>query len=140
MWNLIAPQPGIRSTHPALEGEILTTRAPGASCIHNRGLWAHSGTSGKAASAGDVRDTGLNPELGRSPGGGNGNPFQYPCLEDPMNRRAWWATVYGVAKSHMTERLNNMILAGASTWLVTQPVTLPRCPSKLLSVPFRTPF
>ena len=34
-----------------------------------------------------------------SPGGGNGNPLQYSCLENPMDRRAWWATVHGVAKS-----------------------------------------
>ena len=40
------------------------------------------------ASSGDLRDTGLIPELGRSPGGGNGNPLQYSCLKDPMNRGA----------------------------------------------------
>ena len=37
--------------------------------------------------------------LGRSPGEGNGKPFQYSCLENPMDREAWWATVHGVAKS-----------------------------------------
>ena len=37
------------------------------------------------------------PELGRSPGEGNGNPLQYSCLENPMDRAAWWATVHGVA-------------------------------------------
>ena len=36
--------------------------------------------------------------MGRSPGGGNGNPLQYSCLENPMDRGAWWATVQGVAK------------------------------------------
>ena len=41
----------------------------------------------------------LIPGLGRSPGGGNSNPSQYPHLENPMDRRAWWATVHGVAKS-----------------------------------------
>ena len=51
------------------------------------------------ANAGDVRDAGLIPELGRSPGGGNGNPLQYSCLENSMDRGAWWATVHGVAKS-----------------------------------------
>ena len=51
------------------------------------------------ANAGDVRDVGLIPELGRSPGGGNGYPLQYSCLENPMDRRAWWATVHSVAKS-----------------------------------------
>ena len=42
-------------------------------------------------------DPGLIPGLGRSPGGGNGNPLQYSCLENPMDRGAWWATVCGVA-------------------------------------------
>ena len=51
------------------------------------------------ASAGDVRDTGSIPELGGSPGGGNGNSLQYSYLENPMDRGAWQATVYGVAKS-----------------------------------------
>ena len=39
------------------------------------------------------------PGLGRSPGEGNGNPLQYSCLENPMDRGAWWATVHGVAKN-----------------------------------------
>ena len=39
------------------------------------------------------------PGSGRCPGDGNGNPFQYSCLENPMGRGAWWATVHGVAKS-----------------------------------------
>ena len=51
------------------------------------------------ANAGDVRDVGSIPGLGRSPGGGHGNPLQYSCLENPMDRGAWWATVHGVAKS-----------------------------------------
>ena len=38
------------------------------------------------------------PGSGRSPGGGSGNPLQYSCLENPMDREAWWATVHGVAK------------------------------------------
>jgi len=46
-----------------------------------------------------VGDPGLSPGLGRSPGEGNGNPLQYYCLENPMDRGAWQATVYGVAKS-----------------------------------------
>ena len=52
-----------------------------------------------SASAGDTRDTGLTPDSGRSPGGGNGNPLQYSCLENPMDRGAWQAMVYRVAKS-----------------------------------------
>ena len=51
------------------------------------------------ASTGDVRDVGLTPGLGRSPRGGHGNPLQYSCLENPMHREAWWATVHGIAKS-----------------------------------------
>ena len=43
-------------------------------------------------------DAGLIPGLERSPGEGNGNPLQYSCLENPMDRGAWWATVHGVAK------------------------------------------
>ena len=67
------------------------------------------------ANAGDVRDTDSIPELGRSPGGGLGNPFQYSCLENPHGQRslagssiltwripvergAWWVTVHAVAK------------------------------------------
>ena len=44
-------------------------------------------------------DVGLIPGSGRSAGEGNGNPLQYPCLGNPMNRGAWWATVHRVAKS-----------------------------------------
>ena len=51
------------------------------------------------ANAGDIRDTGSIPGLGRSPGEGSSNPLQYSCLENPMGRGAWWATVHGVAKS-----------------------------------------
>ena len=47
----------------------------------------------------DAGDAGLTPRLGRSPGEENGNTFQYSCLENPMDRGAWWATVHGVAKS-----------------------------------------
>ena len=49
--------------------------------------------------AGDGRDVGLIPGSGRSPGGGHGNPPQYSCLENPMDRGPWWATVGRVAKS-----------------------------------------
>ena len=52
-----------------------------------------------AANAGDIRDVGLIPGLGRSPGEGYGNPLQYSCLENPMDRGAWWAIVHGVPKS-----------------------------------------
>ena len=47
----------------------------------------------------DARDAGSIPGSGRSPAGGNGNPFQYSCLKNPMDRGAWQAVVHGVAKS-----------------------------------------
>ena len=51
------------------------------------------------ANAGDVRDVGSIPGLGRFPGGGHGNPLQCSCLENPRDGGAWWAAVYGVAQS-----------------------------------------
>ena len=51
------------------------------------------------ANAGDLRDVGSIPGSGRSPGKGNANPLQYSCLENLIDRGAWWATVYRVAKS-----------------------------------------
>ena len=61
------------------------------------------------ASAEDSRDGGSTPGLGRSPGGEHGNPLQYSCLENPLDRGAWWATVHGVAKSQT--RLSNKTVA-----------------------------
>ena len=49
--------------------------------------------------AGDIRDVGSIPGSGRAPGGGHGNPFQYSCLQNPMDRGAWQATVQRVAQS-----------------------------------------
>ena len=50
------------------------------------------------ANAGDIRDAGSIPGSGMSSGGWHGNPLQYPCLENPMNRGAWQAIVHGIAK------------------------------------------
>ena len=50
------------------------------------------------ANAEDIRDLGSIPGLGRSSGVGNGNPLQYSCLENPMDRGAWWASVHRVAE------------------------------------------
>ena len=69
------------------------------------------GTSGKVvkhigkvlANAGDTRDVGSIPGLGGSPGGGYGDPLQYSCLQNPMDRGAWQASVHRVAELDMTE-------------------------------------
>ena len=50
------------------------------------------------ANAGDARDAGSSPGLGRSPGEGNDNPLQYPYLENPMDRGAWWSIVHGLQR------------------------------------------
>ena len=52
-----------------------------------------------SANAGDAGDAGSVPGWGRSSGGGNGKPLQYSCLENPMDREAWWAMIHRVAKS-----------------------------------------
>ena len=57
-------------------------------------------------SACNAEDLGLIPGLGRSSGGGNGYPLQYSCLENPMGRVAWWATVHSVAEWDTTEQLS----------------------------------
>ena len=57
------------------------------------------------ANAGDIRDMGSIPGSGRSPGEGNGNPLQYSCLRNPMDRRTWQATVHGVAKNQTRPKL-----------------------------------
>ena len=66
---------------------------------HLMGLPRCSGVKIPLASAGDEGDTGSSAGSGKSPGGGHGNPLQYSCLENSMDRGAWWATVHWVAES-----------------------------------------
>ena len=86
------------------------------------GKWGFpGGASGKEpANTGDLRDVGLIPGLGRSPEGGHGNPLLYFCLENPMGRGAWQATVHGVTKSRT--RLKQ--LSRSSGMLTLRKVTL----------------
>ena len=59
----------------------------------------HGGRVNSKESTCNMGDLGSIPLLGRSPRGGHGNPLQYSCLENPMNRGAWWATVHGITQS-----------------------------------------
>ena len=79
------PDPGIKPGSPALQADSLPSGFPGG--------------SDSKASAYNVGDLGSIPGLGRSPGEGNGNPLQYSCLENLMDRGVWQATVHGVTKS-----------------------------------------
>ena len=66
------------------------------------------------ANAGDIRDADSIPGSGKSPGGGNGNTLQYSCLENSMDRVAWWVAIHGVSQawtrlSKHTDRMNRAI-------------------------------
>ena len=73
-------------------------------CFFKMGFPSGAVVKNPPANAGDARDTGSIPGLGRSPGEGNDNPLQYSCLGNPMDRGAWQATVPGVTKNQT--RLN----------------------------------
>ena len=70
-----------------------------------RGIWGFIGGLGSKESACNAGDLGSIPGSGRSPGERNGKLLQYSCLENPMDRGAWWAIVHGVAESRT--RLSN---------------------------------
>ena len=80
----------------------------------DRGFPGGDGGKEPSTNAGDVKDTGSIPRSGRSPGGKHGNPLQYSCLENPMNREAWMATVQRVEKSQ-TQLKRLSTLSGTST-------------------------
>ena len=90
------PVPRIEPISPAFTSGFFTAEHQG-NC-YKVGLAFPGSSDGKepACNAGHPAST---PGLERSPGEGNGKPFQYSCLENPMDREAWWATVHGVTKS-----------------------------------------
>ena len=92
-------RPG-RSGSPTLQADSLPSELPGKP-IFTYAMPTISDASGRepSAIAGDKRHMGLIPGSGRSPGGGHGNPLQYSCLENPMDKGAWQATVHRAAKS-----------------------------------------
>ena len=86
-------------------GHVLRSRLVGSNLLENY----------DKASSCNAGDLGSIPESGRSPGEGNGNPLQYSCLENPMDRGAWRATVHGAAKSQtqlsdFTHSLTHLLL------------------------------
>ena len=114
--------------------------------IPNKGF---PGGSEVKVSASNVGDPGLIPGSGRSPGEGNGNPLQYPCLENPMDGGAWWATVHGVAKSrtrlsyftftcsntyNVISKIQRNLPEGKRTWKMTELKWGRRCSLKAESL------
>ena len=99
------------------------------------------------ANAGDIRDTGSVPELGRSPGEGHSGPLQYSCLENPMDRGAWRATVHGVAESQtgLSEFAHTLAIQApglvcTDRWCVSGQVTESLKASVFLSIKHRCYF
>ena len=94
-----------RGSHPPLVSERQRQR----SVISLLFLWPFifSGGSDGKESPCNAGDMGLFPGLGRSPGEGNGKPLQYSCLENSVDRGAWWAIVHGVTESDMSEWLTH---------------------------------
>ena len=72
----------------------------------------------RPANAGDIRDLGSISGLGRSPGGENGNPLQYSCLENPMDTGVWWAIIHSITELDMTEdtHLLHYFALGVNIW------------------------
>ena len=110
--SYLAPHPSFLAEVPSVFNPLTKLGVPIRvleSCLWNRAAHLHGiafiisflhGSVGEESicKARDTGDVGLIPGSGRFPGG-NGNPLQYSCLKNPTDRKAWWATIYGVAKS-----------------------------------------
>ena len=92
-------------------------------------LWGFPGGSDTKESACSAGDLGSIPGSGRSLGEGNGNRLQYSCLENPMDRGAWQATVHGVTESDMTERITSNTLTRSDAWKEAQKTSEDHQPS-----------
>ena len=97
------PDPGVKPASLALAGKLFTIASPEMGFSQ----WLNGEQS--ACNAGIAGDKGFIPELGRSPGEGNGNSFQYSCLGNSMDRRTWQATVHEVIQSDTNEHEPNAI-------------------------------
>ena len=114
--EILVLQPGIKPMSSALPGRFLTTGPPGKSLklafnykskiILQEGFPGGSVVKNLPSNARDAGGLGSVPGSRRAPGGGNGSPLQSSCLEDPMDRGAWRATVHSVAESDKTEGLS----------------------------------
>ena len=87
----------VLTAYVSLENALITLSGGTSSTISSFEPELPGGSEDKA-SACNAGEPGSIPGLGRFPGGGNGNPLQYSCLENPMDRGAWWATVHGVRR------------------------------------------
>ena len=94
------PDPGIEPRSPALQADALPSEPPG----RPHGSVIKKKKKNLPANAGNTGNSGSIPGSGRSPGDGNGNPLQYSCLENSMNRGAWQGIVHGVTESDTTKQ------------------------------------
>ena len=105
--------------------------------ITNLGFPSSTAVKNLPTNSGDIRDASSIPGLGRSPEGGHGNPLQYPCLENPMDRGAWWASPYG-CKVLDTNEVTEHAHVSPPQAAVTHVTTSSSCDVKQLSRLFST--
>ena len=133
-WQLLVRGPPL---HPSSTGCPQPPSSASARSSPRLLLWAQqhlvannvSQVKNPPANSGDMRDVGSIPGSGRSPGGGHGNPLQYSCLENLMDRGTWWATVHEITKeSDTTESIACATFPGLGWYL--QCLSHPLCNSR----------
>ena len=100
------PKASKSSLDSVLFGILLTQRKQPNLWFGIGDIWGFPGGSNGKESACNAEEQGSTPWLGRSPGRRHGNPLQFSCMENPMDRGAWWASPRGHKESHTTEQLN----------------------------------